>query len=155
MADSFVQLTGNLAADPELKFIPSGTAVVKFRIGVARRFQRNNEWQEKTSWWNIEAWGSLAENVAATLTKGMRVTVAGELDSDEYQTEAGEKRTAIYVRADKVGPELRWATAQVERTTRSDGGGKPAARSGGNLEGYGGGGSNPTFDVGVSADEPF
>lgn len=155
MADSNVTLTGNLAADPELKFLPTGTAVVKFRMGVSRRFQKNGEWTEKTSWFNIEAWGSLAENVAATLTKGMRVTVSGELESDEYQTEDGSKRTAIYVRADKVGPDLRWATGSIERTARNEqAGGKPTARAGAKLDGYGGG-SAAQYDVGASAEEPF
>lgn len=154
MADSQVTLTGNLAADPELKYTNSGAAVVKFRIGVNRRIQKNGEYSDKTTWWNVEAWNTLAENIAATLSKGMRVVVSGELDADEYTNQAGEKRTAVYVRADKVGPDLRWATASVERNARAEGNGaaKAPARSGGKLDGYGDGAQ---YDVGASADEPF
>lgn len=152
MADSTITVSGNLAADPELRFTNSGAAVVKFRIGVSRRYQKNGEWTSKTSWWNIEAWNQLAENVAATLSKGMRVIVVGEVDADEYTTEAGEKRTSTYVRANSIGPDLRWATATVERNPRSDenGGGKP--KSGAKSpEGYG----ENSFSVEGDASEPF
>ena len=151
MADSSIQLIGNLADDPELKYTTGGNAVVKFRIGVQRRFQKNGEWTSKTSWWNIEAWGQLAENIAATLTKGMRVFVDGEVDADEYTNNNGEKRTATYVRANEVGPSLRWATASVERNPRENDGGKSKGGSN-NPSGYG---DSSQYSVGADDSEPF
>jgi single-strand DNA-binding protein len=153
MADSFISITGNLAADPELRFTPNGNAVVKFRMGVRRAFQKNGEWAETTTWLNVEAWGQMAENAAASLTKGGRVTVTGELDTNEYQTEAGEKRTVIFVRANSIAPDLRFATASVERNPRKDGApaGKPATRSNGKLEGYG----DTQYEIGADENEPF
>jgi single-strand DNA-binding protein len=152
MADSTITLSGNLAADPELRFTNSGAAVVKFRIGVSRRYQKNGEWVSKTSWWNIEAWNQLAENIAASFSKGMRVIVVGEVDADEYTTETGEKRTSTYVRATSAGADLRWATSTVERNPRSDenGGSKPK----GSRNPTGGYGEN-NFSVEGDASEPF
>ena len=123
MADNTVTLVGNLTRDPELRFTTGGRGVASFGLAVSRRYQVNGEWQEQTSYFNIVAWGPLGDNVAATLTKGMRVIVNGRLEQREYQTREGEKRTVIEVNADEVGPSLRWATASVERNPRDGGGG--------------------------------
>lgn len=123
MSDNNITLVGNLTKDPELRFITTGRAVTNFGIAVGRRYQVNGEWQEQTSFFEVTAWGELGENVAATATKGSRVIVVGRLEQREYTTKAGEKRTAIEVVADEVGPSLRWATAQIERTQRQGGGG--------------------------------
>ena len=122
MADNTITLVGNLTRDPELRFTTGGRGVASFGIAVGRRYQVNGEWQEQTSYFNITAWGQLGENAAATLTKGMRVLVTGRLEQREYTTREGDKRTAIEVVADELGPSLRWATAQVERTPRGEGG---------------------------------
>lgn len=122
MADNTVTLVGNLTRDPELRFTTGGRGVASFGLAVSRRYQVNGEWQEQTSYFNIVAWGPLGDNVAATLTKGMRVIVNGRLEQREYQTREGDKRTAIEVNADEVGPSLRWATASVERNPRDGGG---------------------------------
>ena len=123
MADNTITLVGNLTRDPELRFTTSGRGVASFGIAVGRRYQVNGEWQEQTSYFNVTAWGQLGENAAASLHKGTRVVVTGRLEQREYTTREGDKRTAIDVIADELGPSLRWATAQVERTPRGEGGG--------------------------------
>lgn len=153
MADNTVTLVGNLTRDPELRFTTGGRAVAQFGLAVNRRYQQNGEWQDQTSYFNVVAWGTLGENVAASVTKGMRVVVSGRLEQREYQTREGDKRTAIEINADEIGPSLRWATASVERTPRGEGG----QRGGGNYGGgSGGGGGN--FGGGGDAfpdEEPF
>jgi len=143
MADNTVTLVGNLTRDPELRFTQGGRAVASFGIAVNRRYQVNGEWQEQTSFFNVVAWGQLGENAAASLTKGARIIVNGRLEQREYQTQQGEKRTVIEVNADEVAPSLRYATAQVERT--SSGGGAPGgAPGGGNSGGANRGGGAPS-----------
>jgi single-strand DNA-binding protein len=124
MADNTITLVGNLTRDPELRFTANGRAVASFGIAVGRRYQVNGEWQEQTSYFNVTAWGDLGENAAASLSKGARIVVTGRLEQREYTTREGDKRTAIDVIADELGPSLRWATAQVERTPRKEGGAK-------------------------------
>ncbi|MEY2967148.1 MAG: hypothetical protein RLY50_1198, partial [Actinomycetota bacterium] len=94
---------------------------------------------DQTSYFNVVAWGTLGENVAASITKGMRVVVSGRLEQREYQTREGDKRQAIEINADEVGPSLRWATASVERTPRGEGGNFGGGSRGGNTGGGGGG----------------
>ena len=127
MADNSITLVGNLPRDPEIRFTATGRAVASFSMGVSRRYQVNGEWQEKTSWFNVTAWGQLGENAAATLVKGSRVVVTGRLEQREYTSREGEKRTAIDVVADDIGPSLRWATATVVRTPKQEGQGGGAA----------------------------
>ncbi len=122
MADNSVTLVGNLTKDPELRFTTGGRGVASFGLAVNRRYQVNGEWQDQTSYFNIVAWGQLGENVASSLTKGMRVVVSGRLEQRDYQNREGEKRTAIEINADEIGPSLRWATASVERNPRGEGG---------------------------------
>jgi single-strand DNA-binding protein len=131
MADSTVTIVGNLTRDPELRFTGGGRGVATMGVAVSRRYQVNNEWQEQTSYFNVTVWGTLGENVAASLTKGSRVIVSGRLEQREYTTREGDKRTVVEIVADEVGPSLRWATAKVERTT-----------GGGSSGGGGGGGGN-------------
>ena len=147
MADNTITLVGNLTRDPELRFTTGGRGVASFGIAVGRRYQVNGEWQEQTSYFNITAWGQLGENAAATLAKGSRVIVTGRLEQREYTTREGDKRTAIEVVADELGPSLRWATAQVERQSGGGGGG------GGNRGGNAGGGQAP--DPYMGDEEPF
>ena len=127
MADSTVTIVGNLTRDPELRFTAGGKGVASFGVAVNRRYQVNGEWQEKVSFFNVTAWDTLGENAAASLTKGTRIMVTGRLEQREYETTAGEKRNVVEIVADELGPGLRWARAEVERTQRStpDGGGSP------------------------------
>jgi single-strand DNA-binding protein len=153
MADNSITLVGNLTRDPELRFTTGGRGVASFGIAVSRRYQVNGEWQEQTSYFNIVAWGQLGENAASTLTKGMRVVVSGRLEQREYQNREGEKRTAIEINADEIGPSLRWATASIERNPRTDGNGggnRGGGFSGGNSGGNAGGG-----DYFPADEEPF
>lgn len=155
MADNTVTLVGNLTRDPELRFTTGGRGVASFGLAVSRRYQQNGEWQEQTSYFNIVAWGQMGENAAATLTKGMRVLVTGRLEQREYTTREGDKRTAIEINADEIGPSLRWATAQVERTPRE--GGQGGGDFGGSRGGGRGGNNNGGGDFGGfdSGEEPF
>ena len=119
MADNTITVVGNITRDPELRFTTGGRAVASFGIAVNRRYQVNNEWQEQTSFFDVVAWAQLGENAAASLTKGARVIVNGRLEQRSWETQDGEKRSKIEIIADEIGPSLRWATAQVERTDRS------------------------------------
>ena len=119
MSDSQTVLIGNLTRDPELRFTAGGKAVAAFGIAVNRRFQQNGEWTEKVSFFNITAWDTLAENAAASLTKGTRIIVSGRLEQREYETKEGEKRIVVELVADEVAPSLRWARAEVERVART------------------------------------
>ena len=150
MASNSITLTGNLTRDPELRFTTGGRGVASFGLAVNRRYQVNGEWQEQVSFFNIVCWGDLGENVAATLTKGSRCIVSGRLEQRSWETNDGEKRSVVEVIADEVGPSLRWATAQVERTERSgDFGGGSGSSSGGSS----GGGRAP--DPVYGDEEPF
>ena len=146
-----VVLVGNLTRDPELRFTAGGKGVASFGVAVNRRYQVNGEWQEKVSFFNVTAWDTLGENAAASLTKGMRVIVTGRLDQRSYETQQGEKRSVVEIVADEIGPSLRWATAQVEKVARSEGGGQ-----GGGFQGGGNAGGNRNSPDPVYGDEePF
>ena len=132
--DTVITVVGNLVADPELRFTPSGAAVANFRIAsTPRTFDRQtNEWKDGESLFlSCSVWREAAENVAESLTKGMRVIVQGRLTQRSYETREGEKRTVVELQVDEVGPSLTRASAKVTRTQRSGGGG-----------GFGGGGGN-------------
>ncbi|MEI2784311.1 MAG: single-stranded DNA-binding protein [Candidatus Nanopelagicales bacterium] len=130
-----ITLVGNLVADPELRFTPSGVAAASLRLAITPR-QRDNatgEWRDgETVWLNGTVWRQYAENVAESLQKGMRVMVVGRLKQRSYETKEGEKRTVMEVDIDDIGPCLRSATAKVTRASRGgstfDGGQAPQAR---------------------------
>jgi single-strand DNA-binding protein len=139
-----ITLVGNLTADPELRFTPSGAAVANFTVAsTPRTFDRqSNEWRDGDAMFlNCAVWRQAAENVAESLQKGMRVIVQGRLKSRSYETREGEKRTVFEVDVDEIGPALRYATAKVTRTSSGGGqGGGGGGRSSGG--GYGGGGNS-------------
>ena len=141
MAMGQVTIVGNLTDDPELRYTPNGAAVAKFRVAVNRRYKdQSGEWKDgDTSYFTVNAWRTLAENVAETLTRGANVIVVGRLQQRSWETQDGDKRTVIEIEADEVGPSLRWATAKVEKQGRSGGGDWSA--------------SNERVSVGVGADE--
>jgi single-strand DNA-binding protein len=160
MADNTITLIGNLTRDPEIRFTSTGRAVASFGIAVGRRYQVNGEWQEQTSYFNVTAWGQLGENAAATLGKGNRVVVTGRLEQREYTNREGEKRTAIDVIADELGPSLRWATATIERNPRAEGGQGGQGGRGGDAAPQGqpapGRGTNPGSESSpFDGEEPF
>jgi len=119
MPANSVTLIGNLVEDPELRFTASGVAMAKVRFAVNRRYQRNGEWQEDTSFFGGTLWRDAAENAAESLQKGMRVIVNGRLEQQQWETKEGEKRSTVEVAIDEIGPSLRWATATVTRSPRS------------------------------------
>ncbi|MBV7363154.1 single-stranded DNA-binding protein [Actinomycetaceae bacterium TAE3-ERU4] len=138
------QLTviGNLTADPELRFTPSGVAVASFTVAsTPRTFDRQSgEWRDgETLFMRCSVWRDVAENVAESLRKGTRVIVSGRLESRSYKTREGENRTSLEMQVDEVGPSLRYATADVKRTQRADAqGGRGGYSAGGNQGSYGG-----------------
>ena len=154
MADSTVTITGTLTRDPELRFTTGGRGVATLGVAVNYRYQKNNEWVEEASFFNVTAWSSLGENAAASLTKGMRVIVTGRLQQRSYETQQGEKRSVVEIVADEIGPSLRWATAQVEKTSRSDASGGQGGYGGGNAGG-GQSSGNRAPDPVYGDEEPF
>lgn len=131
MSDNAITITGNLTRDPELRFTASGTASCSLSVAVNRRYQKDGEWQDApTNFFNAVCFGQLAENVAASLTKGDRVQIAGRLDFRKYTNKEGVEVSTHDVVADDVCPSLKYATATVQRTERtggSSGKAKPAA----------------------------
>ena len=133
--DTVITVVGNLTADPELRFTPSGAAVASFTIAsTPRQFDRNtNEWKDgEALFLRCSIWRQAAENVAESLQRGMRVVAQGRLKQRSFETREGEKRTVIELDVDEVGPSLRYATAKVNRTQRgSSSGGFGSSGSGG------------------------
>ena len=132
--DTVITVVGNLTADPELRFTPSGAAVANFTVAsTPRTFDKNtNEWKDgEALFLRCSVWRQAAENVAESLQRGTAAIVQGRLKQRSYETKEGEKRTVYELDVDEVGPSLRWATAKVTKASRGGGGG-----------GYGGGGSN-------------
>ena len=130
MTDTPITLTGNLAADPELRFSAQGRAIANLRVlSTPRRFDKQaNDWVDgETLGMNCTVFGEAAENVAESLTKGAAVVVVGKIVSRSWENQAGEKRSSIEVLVDDIGPSLRRATAKVTRAQRSGGHAQPAA----------------------------
>lgn len=144
--DTPITVVGNLVADPELRFIPSGAPVANFRIAsTPRTFNREtNQWEDgEALFLSCNCWRQMAENVAESLTKGMRVIVNGRLKQRSYENRDGESRTVFEVEVDEIGPSLKYATANVSRTPREGGSGYGGGqRQGGQNQGGGFGGQN-------------
>ncbi len=142
-----ITIVGNLTGDPELKFTPSGAAVANFTVAsTPSTFDRQtNEWKDGDPLFiRCDAWRQMAENVAGSLTKGMRVVVTGNLRVRNYERQDGSRGTSVEMQVDEVGPSLKYATAQVTRT--SGGGSGGGFNQGG---GFGGGQSAPKSDAGA------
>ena len=147
--DTVITVIGNLTADPELRFTPSGAAVANFTVAsTPRTFDRqSNEWKDgETLFLRCSVWREAAENVAESLQKGMRVIVQGRLKSRSYETKEGERRTVTELDVDEVGPSLRYASAKVNRNARS--GGQGGGFGGGAPQGGGGFGGDSGFGGG-------
>lgn len=132
--DTTITVVGNLTADPELRFTPSGAAVANFTVASTPRIydRQSGEWKDgEALFLRCNIWREAAENVAESLTRGSRVIVQGRLKQRSFETREGEKRTVFEVEVDEIGPSLRYATAKVNKVSRSGGGGG----------GFGGGGS--------------
>ncbi len=146
-------LAGNLVEDPELRFTPAGQPVAKFRVASTPRYRDNStgEWKDGDSLFlTCVIWRQAAENVAESLTRGMRVIVTGRLKQRSYETREGEKRTVYELEVDEVGPSLRNASAKVAKATRTGAAAASQQASGKNAdprasEGIGGYSDEPPF----------
>jgi single-strand DNA-binding protein len=171
--ETIITLVGNLVDDPELRFTPSSQAVAKFRLAsTPRTFDRQtNEWKDgEALFLTCNVWREMAEHVAESLQRGMRVIVQGRLRQRSYDTKEGEKRTVYEIEVDEVGPSLRNATAKVVKAQRQGGGQqqgggfgaqqsqqRPAAGQSdpwASSQQQGGWGAAPTQSGGGFADEP-
>src|SRR5215475_14166411 len=147
--DVTITVIGNLTDDPELRFTPSGAAVAKFRVASTPRTldRASGEWKDgEPLFLSCTVWRQAAENVAESLQRGARVIVSGRLRQRSYETKEGEKRTVFEVEVDEIGPSRRYATAKVQKMSRSSGGG--GFGSGG---GQGGGGGYANDDPWATA----
>ena len=132
--DTVITVVGNLTADPELRFTPSGAAVANFTVASTPRIfdRQSNEWKDGDAlFMRCSIWREAAENVAESLTRGSRVIVQGRLKQRSYETREGEKRTVVELEVDEIGPSLRYATAKVNKASRSGGGGGGFGSGGG------------------------
>lgn len=135
--DTIITVVGNLTADPELRFTPSGAAVANFTVASTPRTfdKQTNEWKDgEALFLRCNIWRQAAEHVAESLTRGARVIVSGRLKQRSFETREGEKRTVIELEVDEIGPSLRYATAKVNKAARGE-------HNGGN--GGPGGGEDP------------
>jgi single-strand DNA-binding protein len=131
--ETVVTVVGNLTADPELRFTPSGAAVTNFTVAsTPRTFDRpSGEWKDGDALFlRCNMWRQPAENVAESLTRGMRVMVSGRLRQRSFETREGDKRTVVELEVDEIGPSLRYATAKVNKNARSGGSGNGDGKGG-------------------------
>lgn len=155
--DTTITVVGNLTADPERRFTPSGAAVANFTVASTPRIydRQSGEWKDgEALFLRCNIWREAAENVAESLTRGSRVIVTGRLKQRSFETREGEKRTVVEVEVDEVGPSLRYATAKVNKASRNGGGGSGFSGGGGGASrpaAGGGGGSAPADDPWGSA----
>ena len=130
--ETIITVVGNLTADPELRYTQNGLPVANFTIAsTPRNFDRQaNEWKDgEALFLRASVWREFAEHVAGSLTKGSRVIATGRLKQRSYETREGEKRTAIELEVDEIGPSLRYATAQVTRAAGGSSGGGGQSRA--------------------------
>src|SRR5881296_1041793 len=140
--ETVITVVGNLTADPEFRFTPSGAAVASFTVAsTPRTFDKNSgEWKDgEALFLRCSIWRQAAENVAESLTRGARVIVSGRLKQRSFETREGEKRTVIELDVDEVGPSLKYATAKVNKVSRGGGGFSGGGGGGGYNNGGGGG----------------
>jgi len=157
--ETVITVIGNLTNDPELRFTPSGAAVVSFTVASTPRTldRATNEWKDGDALFlRCSAWRQMAENVTESLAKGSRVIVQGRLKQRSYETREGEKRTVVELDVDEVGPSLRYATAKVNKTSRGGGFTGGNGFSQGAAAGVGAGQpASGGFSAGGSSDDPW
>ncbi len=154
--DTTITVVGNLTADPELRFTPSGAAVANFTVASTPRIfdRQSSEWKDgEALFLRCNIWREAAENVAESLTRGARVIVTGRLKQRSYETREGEKRTVVEVEVEEIGPSLKYATAKVNKASR--GGGSGGFGGGGGGAPAGGGGGGGPRGGGESQDDPW
>ncbi|GAA1589930.1 single-stranded DNA-binding protein [Actinoplanes couchii] len=150
--ETVITVVGNLVNDPELRYTNSGAAVATFRVASTPRTldRQSGEWKDgEPLFLTCNIWREAAEHVTESLQRGARVIVQGRLRQRSYDTKEGEKRTVYELEVDEIGPSLRYATAKVQKASRSGGGGGGFGNSGGGFgSGGGGGGGNRQFSGG-------
>lgn len=125
-----VTITGNVGHDPELRFTQSGKATASFSVVTERRAKEGEEWVSKdVTWWRVECWDQMAENVAESITKGTRVIVTGKAFIDKWQDKDGNERQTLKLRADDIGPSLKRAQAQIRKIVRENSEQTPTGRA--------------------------
>ena len=125
-------ITGNLTREPEIRYTKEGQATTQLGVAVNRRWQDkvSGQWREATSFFDVVCWRDLAESVALSLTKGVRVVVTGRIEQRSWESDDGEHRSKVEIVADEIGPSLRFASADVRRTPRSAQAEQESSRSG-------------------------
>lgn len=148
-----ITLVGNIVADPELRYTPSGKPVASARVAsTPRAFNRDtNQWEDQDGLFlTCNIWGDAAENVMETLSKGMRVIVQGRLRQRNYENRNGERRSVYEVEVDDIGPSLKFATATVHRSGSRGGGNQGGGNWSGGDQGANQGGGNWGGDQGAN-----
>ncbi|WP_336652686.1 MULTISPECIES: single-stranded DNA-binding protein [unclassified Leucobacter] len=163
--EPLITVIGNLVADPEPRISQSGKSWCTFRIASTPRVRdkQSGDWSDgEALWLGCRAYGEYADNIAASLTKGMRVIVQGRLTQRSYTDNQGQQRTSLDLEVEEVGPSLRFATAQVSRTQdRGQGGfqGGPATAGAPQTGGWSSGDTNSAqnadFGGGFDDNQPF
>ncbi|MCB0930837.1 MAG: single-stranded DNA-binding protein [Mycobacterium sp.] len=154
--DTTITVVGNLTADPELRFTPSGAAVANFTVASTPRIydRQSGDWKDgEALFLRCNIWREAAENVAESLTRGARVIVTGRLKQRSFETREGEKRTVVEVEVEEIGPSLRYATAKVNKAGRGGGGGGGGFGAGSG--GGSGGGASRQQGGGETHDDPW
>lgn len=159
--DTVITVVGNLTADPELRFTPSGAAVANFTVAsTPRTFDRQaNEWKDgEALFLRCTIWRDAAENITESLSKGTRVIVQGRLKQRSFETKEGERRTVVELDVDEIGPSLRYATAKVSKASRpgnNTGGNRPATRNQQTAAANTAVADDPWGSPGPSSDDPW
>lgn len=115
-----ITIVGNVGADPEMRYTPTGHAVTSFSVGVQNRRTRDgNDWKDNgTTWYRVNAWRELAENIAQSVTRGTRVIVVGVLVSRDWTDKENVKHVSWEITADACGPDMLYANVAVARSRR-------------------------------------
>ena len=122
MTETTCTLTGNLTADPELRFTPSGAALANFTVAATCRTldKTTNQWRDgQALFMRCTLWRQPAENLAESLRRGDRVIVTGRLRQRSFETREGDKRTTIELDVDEIGASLKFTTLTLTKTDRA------------------------------------
>lgn len=138
MASANTTIVGSLGGDPELRFLPNGTAVASMSVAVTERVKNGDQWEDgDTTWWRVSVWRDLAEHVVDSLAKGDQVIVIGRSKLRPWKDNDGNERQSLELTADEIGPSLRWATAKPVKASRDGGGNRGQSRGNGGNRGGG------------------
>lgn len=118
-----VTIVGNTAGEPNLRYTPSGKAVLDFSVASTPRSKdrQTDQWVDGTTMWvRVKCFGKDAENAAESLGKqSARVIATGRLQIEEWEDKQGQKRTTMVLLADEVGMSMKWATVKATRAERA------------------------------------